>query len=142
MRSDFCYPFVDDRFVSKPLERLSSNILPLAYVFLFIQPQDEMGAFTFGVKVGPGHVDQQVLSFFLATLNSSSYLNVRIFIKLVSGPYSQAVQEHLTAHELAPQVVMVTVKMDGAPTAYIMEFTLTHPSDKRYINSSCQMLQS
>ena len=81
--------FVDDRLVSKPLEIELSHSTPRIYrTCILIQPQDEIGALTFESKLG--RVDQQV---FLATLNSSSYLNIRMFIKLVSGPYSQAVQE-------------------------------------------------
>ena len=75
-----------------------------------------MGELTFESKLG--HVDQQV---FLATLNLFSYLNIRVFVKLISGPYSQAVQEHLAAHGLASKLYS-TVKVDGAPTAYIMEY--------------------
>ena len=139
MRSDFCYLFINDRFVSKPLERLSSNILPLAYVFLFIQPQDEMGAFTFvESKLGQA---MWINKFFLSFLQLSTRLPTSISEYSSSSSLAH-IQEHLTAHELAPQVVMVTVKMDSAPTAYIMEFTLTHPPGKYYINSSCQMLQS
>jgi len=81
-----------------------------------IQPQDEIGALTFESKLG--HVDQQV---FLATFNSSSYLNIRVFVKLISGPYSQTVQEHLAAHGLAPKLYS-TVKVDSTPTAYIMKY--------------------
>ena len=107
--------FVDDRLVSKPLEIEFSHSTPRTYrTCTLIQPQDEMGELTFESKLG--RVDQQV---FLATLNSSSYLDIRVSVKLVSGPYSQAV--HLAAHGLAPKLYS-TVKVDGAPTAYIMEY--------------------
>jgi len=75
-----------------------------------------MGKLTFESKLGC--VDQQV---FLATVNSSSYLNIRVFVKLVSGPYLQAIQEHLAAYRLAPKLYS-TVKVDSAPTVYIMEY--------------------
>ena len=109
--------FVDDRLVSKPLKIEFSHFTPHTYrTYTLIQPQDEMGKLTFESKLG--HVDQQV---FLATLNSSSYLNIRVFVKLISGPYLQAIQEHLAAHGLAPKLYS-TVKVDSAPTAYIMEY--------------------
>ena len=109
--------FVDYRLVSKPLEIEFKHSTPRIYrTCILIQPQDEMGALTFESKLGGA--DQQV---FLATLNSSSYLNIRVFVKLISGPYSQTVQEHLAAHGLAPKLYS-TVEVDGAPTAYIMEY--------------------
>ena len=108
---------VDYRLVSKPLEIEFKHSTPRIYkTCILIQPQDEMGALTFESKLG--RVDQQV---FLATLNSSSYLNIRVFVKLVSGRYPQAIQRHLAAHGLAPKLYG-TVKVEGAPTAYIMEY--------------------
>jgi len=108
---------VDDRLVSEPLEFKFKHSTPRIYrTCVLIQPQDEIGALTFESKLG--RVDQQV---FLATLNSSTYLNINVFVKLISGPYSQAVQEHLAAHGLAPKLYG-TAKVDGAPTAYVMEY--------------------
>jgi len=77
------------------------------------QPQDEIGQLTF-----ESSVHQQI---FLATLDSSSYPNTKVFVKLVSGSYSQNVQDHLAAEELAPKLYGFA-KVDGAPTAYIMEY--------------------
>ena len=109
--------FVDDRLVSKLLKIEFSHSTPHTYrTCTLIQPQDEIGELTFESKLG--RVDQLV---FLATLNSSSYLDIRVCVKLISGPYSQAVQEHLSAHGLAPKLYS-TVKVDGAPTAYIMKY--------------------
>ena len=66
--------------------------------------------------------------------NSSSYLNIRVFVKLVSGRYPQAIQRHLAAHGLSPKLYG-TVKVDGAPTAYIMEH-LDHPYIMEYLDPS------
>ena len=38
------------------------------------------------------NVNQQLS---LATLDSSSYSNIKVFVKLISGSYLQDVQEHL-----------------------------------------------
>jgi len=65
-----------------------------------------------------GNADQLL---FLATLDSSSYHNIKVFVKLVPNSYSQDVQEHLAAHGLAPKLYG-SAKVDGAPTAYIMEY--------------------
>ena len=121
---------VDYRLVSKPLKIQFKHSTPRIYrTCILIQPQDEMGALTFESKLG--RVDQQV---FLATLNSSSYLNIRVFVKLVSGRYPQAIQRHLAAHGLSPKLYG-TVKVDGAPTAYIMEH-LDHPYIMEYLDPS------
>ena len=56
---------------------------------------------------------------FLAIL--SSHPDQRVFVKLVSGHYSQQVHEHLAAKGLAPKLYGYA-KVDGAPTAYIMEY--------------------
>ena len=81
-----------------------------------IQPQDEIGTLTFESQWG--RVDQNI---FLATLESSSYHDTKVFVKLISGSYSQDVHEHLAAHGLAPKLYS-SARVDGAPTAYIMEY--------------------
>ena len=60
---------------------------------------------------------------FLAIL--SSHPDQRVFVKLVSGHYSQQVHEHLAAKGLAPKLYGY-VKVDGAPTAYIVVATTRH----------------
>ena len=81
-----------------------------------ISPQDEIGTLTFESQLG--HAHQHI---FLAALESSSYHDTKVFVKLISGSYSQDVHEHLAAHGLAPKLYS-SAKVDGAPTAYIMEY--------------------
>jgi len=56
---------------------------------------------------------------FLAILSSHPIQHV--FVKLVSGHYLQQVHEHLAAKGLALKLYSYA-KVDGTPTAYIMEY--------------------
>ena len=102
----------------EPPEILYAPCTPRIYgtCELIGKAKDETGTLTFKSRLDEG--DQQLL---LATLNSSSYLNQPIVVKLVSGSYSQQVHEHLAAKGLAPKLYGYA-KVDGAPTAYVMEY--------------------
>ena len=84
--------------------------------------KDETGTLTFESKLYKAN--QQLL---LATLNSSSY--------------SQQVHKHLAAKGLAPKLYGYA-KVDGAPTAYVMEYL--DPSEwetlHRFMNASSTVL--
>jgi len=99
--------------------------------------KDETGTLTFKSRLY--EAGQQLL---LATLNSSSsYSNQPVVVKLVSRSYSQQVHEHLAAKGLAPKLYGYT-KVDGAPTAYVMEYL--DPSEwetlHRFMNASSTVL--
>ena len=100
------------------------------------KPKDETGTLTFESKLY--EANQQLL---LATLNSSSYSNQSVVVKLVSRSYSQQVHEHLAAKGLAPKLYGYA-KVDGAPTAYVMEYL--DPSEwetlHRFMNASSTVL--
>ena len=100
------------------------------------KPKDETGTLTFKSKLDEG--DQQLL---LATLNSSSHPDQPVVVKLVSGSYSQQVHEHLATKGLAPKLYGYA-KVDGAPTAYVMEYL--DPSEwetlHRFMNASSAVL--
>ena len=98
--------------------------------------KDETSTLTFESKLY--EANQQLL---LATLNSSSYSNQSVVVKLVSRSYSQQVHKHLAAKGLAPKLYGYA-KVDGAPTAYVMEYL--DPSEweilHRFINASSTVL--
>ena len=126
---------VDYRLMSKPLEIEFKHSTPRIYkTCILIQPQDEMGALTFESKLG--RVDQQV---FLATLTR----------------LPTSISEYLSSSSLADirkPSRGIWQLMDWLPSCMVLSrwtvhqldiswSTLTHPPGKRYINSSCQMLQ-
>ena len=100
------------------------------------KPKDETGTLTFKSRLD--EAGQQLL---LATLNSPSYSNQPVVVKLVSRSYSQQVHEHLAAKGLAPKLYGYA-KVDGAPTAYVMEYL--DPSEwetlHRFMNASSTVL--
>ena len=100
------------------------------------KPKDDTGTLTFKSRLD--EAGQQLL---LATLNSSSYSNQPVVVKLVSRSYSQQVHEHLAAKGLAPKLYGYA-KVDGAPTAYVMEYL--DPSEwktlHRFMNASSTVL--
>ena len=99
------------------------------------KPKDDTGTLTFKSRLD--EADQQLL----ATLNSSSYSNQPIVVKLVSCSYLQQVHEYLAAKGLAPKLYGYA-KVDGAPTAYVMEYL--DPSEwktlHRFMNASSTVL--
>ena len=100
------------------------------------KPKDETGTLTFKSRLD--EAGQQLL---LATLNSPSYSNQPVVVKLVSRSYSQQVHEHLAAKGLAPKLYGYA-KVDGAPTAYVMEYL--DPTEwetlHRFMNASSTVL--
>ena len=98
--------------------------------------KDETGTLTFKSRLD--EAGQQLL---LATLNSPSDSNQPVVVKLVSCSYSQQVHEHLAVKGLAPKLYGYA-KVDGAPTAYVMEYL--DPSEwetlHRFMNASSTVL--
>ena len=56
-----------------------------------------------------------------ATLTSSSITGLQALAKLVSCSYSQEVHKYLTVNRMAPKLYGYA-EVDGAPTAYVMEY--------------------
>ena len=58
---------------------------------------------------------------FLATLTSCSIPGLQVLVKLVPRSYSRDVHKHMADNGLAPELYGYA-EVDGAPTAYVMEY--------------------
>ena len=81
-----------------------------------LEPEGEDGTLTFVSR--PNNTYQRL---FLATLSSPSIPDLQVLVKLVPRPYSQDVHKHMADNGLAPELYGYA-EMEGAPTAYIMEY--------------------
>ena len=81
-----------------------------------LEPAGEEGTLTFVSR--PNDAYQRL---FLATLSSSSFLGLRVLVKLVPRSYSRDVHKHMADNGLAPKLYGYA-EVEGVPTAYVMEY--------------------
>jgi len=117
MRFDLCHSqSVACRLVTEPSEISFAPSAPRIYnSYTLLEPTGKVGALT--LLSMPNDMYQRL---FLATL-TSSITGLRAFAKLVSCSYPREVHKYLTDNGLAPKMYGCA-EVDGAPTAYVMEY--------------------
>ena len=105
------------RLVTRPSRISFAPSTPRIYESCtLLEPAGEEGTLTFVSR--PNDAYQRL---FLATLSSSSFLGLRVLVKLVPRSYSRDVHKHMADNGLAPKLYGYA-EVEGVPTAYVMEY--------------------
>ena len=107
------------KLVTKPPKISFAPSTPRIYgscTLLEPESNGEVGFLTFVSRPNDGYK-----RLFLATLTSSSIPGLQVLVKLAPRSYSQEVHKHMADNGLAPKLYGYA-EVDGAPTAYVMEY--------------------
>ena len=115
---DLCHSHsVTCRLVTRPSRISFAPSTPRIYESCtLLEPAGKEGTLTFVSR--PNDAYQRL---FLATLSSSSFLGLRVLVKLVPRSYSRDVHKHMADNGLAPKLYGYA-EVEGVPTAYVMEY--------------------
>ena len=115
---DLCHSHsVACRLVTEPCETVFAPSTPRIYKSCtLLEQKGEKGTLTFVSR--PNYAYKRL---FYATLSSPSIPDLQVLVKLVPRFYSRYVHKHMADNGLAPKLYGYA-EMEGAPTAYVMEY--------------------